>query len=200
MGDRLEDEAAGGRRRTGFTLVELVVVLGIIGILLGLLVPAVFYAIERARRAACASNLRQFGVARRLMSELGSYQLLPPRPAPNTANSFFIEMLPYLDEKALAKEIAANPSLDPAKLTPGARRRPRILTCPSAADIESTVPGVPAKHYLVSGDVPYGFRMPWLVQTDLPNNYMHTSRGPHSGGFNEAGYEGNVSFVIGGGD
>ena len=49
-------------RRGGFTLIELLVVITIIGILASLLVPAVNVARSASRRAACASNLRQFGI------------------------------------------------------------------------------------------------------------------------------------------
>ncbi len=97
-------------RRRGFTLVELLVVIAVIGLLVALLMPAVQMAREAGRRATCISNLRQFGFAIAQFEQQekrlpGAFEAVQGNPGPNLVPiTWAVRILPYVEQEDLYEE------------------------------------------------------------------------------------------------
>jgi prepilin-type N-terminal cleavage/methylation domain-containing protein len=88
-------------RSRGFTLVELLVVIAVIGVLVALLLPAVQAAREAARRSSCQNNLKQIALACHNYHDTTG-KLPPAATATNLAGSSgFAAILPFVEQSNL---------------------------------------------------------------------------------------------------
>jgi len=117
-------------RRRGFTLIELLVVIGIIGLLMALILPAVQQAREAARRATCASQLKNIGLA--VHHHADGHNAFPAGSGSSPLGaSYLLQILPYMEQLPLYNTInvttsgLSNENLTVIFLTPG------IFLCPS---------------------------------------------------------------------
>lgn len=138
-----QGRAKPGGNRQGFTLIELLVVISIIGVLVALLVPAVSYARESARRAQCLSNLRQIGVAMTAYHEQS--RIFPPgcvqyrlksKPL-NRQLAWSLFVLPQLEQKAVYNATNLYQAFDSPTNTTAASTVIRTFLCPTS--IKSSV-------------------------------------------------------------
>jgi len=163
---RLAGPAFMAGRPRAFSLVEVLVVIGMLGALVGMLLPAIQSTRESARRARCMEHLRQVALgvclhesARRAFP--AGCDMVPRGPAlpEGTQHAWSSLILPYIDERGLAARI------DYAKMRPStgqtrthlpttptrpaagrgsiASRRGRHSSTHAAATLLATIPAVP---------------------------------------------------------
>jgi type II secretory pathway pseudopilin PulG len=87
-------------RRAGFTIVECLTAIGVVGLLLALLLPAVVQSREASRRLECATNLKQLGIA--LHNYLDVYGRFPQLM---DGDQVYVALLPYLEQHGLYEQI-----------------------------------------------------------------------------------------------
>ncbi len=121
----------------GFTLVELLVVMAIIGILVALLLPAIQAAREAGRRAQCSNNLRQIGLG--LLSYHDARGSFPSSVADNFGGSprlhtWQMMILPFIEQSSLYNLYDFNSAFNSARNQQVVEQVVSTYVCPSADD------------------------------------------------------------------
>lgn len=169
----MREKRPSGGTRSGFTLVELLVVMTIIGILVALLLPAVQAAREAARRIWCSNNLRQLGLAVHQYHDRLS--VLPPGALVDQLRDGSLwtsylgphaRVLPFLEQNTVYEAMDTNTSYGDIDNKMAVGRVIAGFLCPSEIRQE------PVAHSTFGniGGVNYGFSMgDWYVWNGVGN-------------------------------
>lgn len=84
---------------SGFTLVELLVVIGVIAVLMAILLPALNRARGQARRVVCASQLRQLGMAHVMYQESHEGWIVPAMQELGVSEYWYNTLGPYFEHR-----------------------------------------------------------------------------------------------------
>ncbi|WZP00734.1 DUF1559 domain-containing protein [Isosphaeraceae bacterium EP7] len=174
------------RRRRGFTLIEILVVIAIIAVLIGLLLPAVQSAREAARRMQCNNNLKQLALATVHYTEIvGTMPMGFPfqRMFTNvnrmySNHSVFVSVLPQMDQQALFNTINFDGNVHNSANTTIFGVGLNFLQCPSDPGVaERRVvqildPGDASMHYTSYAGNSGTWQL-WFQQDPIPQAHMN---------------------------
>lgn len=140
------------RDHSGFSMMELLVVVAIIGLLLALGLPAIMGSRESARNATCRNQLKQLGIA--LQNHHGQFGYLPRDGERGWGFGVFI--LPQLDQTPLFEQLQPLT----ANLPSGSAAQPettgvalRVFRCPSFTVEDRTAAGFGRSTYRGNGAI-----------------------------------------------
>jgi type II secretory pathway pseudopilin PulG len=134
---------------SAFSIVELIVVIGIIAILVALLMPALQRARVQARAVACRSNMRQIGQAMLIYANDNGGWLFPPDHGLDVP----------LDQRWFLMVLKPPPPADPTSLDPR-DWTPPIMLCPADDQEPREFHSYILNHHLVEHHVLYSSRPP----------------------------------------
>ena len=139
--------------RRAFTVIELLVVIGVIAVLAALIIPAVMMSRSAARGAACKNNLRQLGLA--LHNFEGVNRAFPAARTEDRGASPHAELLPLLDAGPLFAR------LGPDRTAYGDAAAARDTAVPTYLCPADPAPGGGTNYRACTGADPYWHRADW---------------------------------------